>query len=222
MKEKIARIAGIISFVFFAGFIACKEEEKVEPVIPEEQSTVVDQPAKTEEPADTDPETQVKDQPTYLIRAGQHYADQSSFSALNPDTLRFKVMFDSSAIYTTTDPANQGDINKLYGMSDCNSHHQVNSARFGWRWYKGKLEILGYTYKESVRSYALVDAVSLNAWHEYEIIFEANEYIFTLNGKTVKLPRSCSGKGSGYKLFPYFGGDEPAPHDVSIWIEDLP
>jgi hypothetical protein len=25
----------------------------------------------------------------------------------------------------------------------------------------------------------------------------------------------------GYKLFPYFGGDELAPHDVKILIEDL-
>jgi hypothetical protein len=28
-------------------------------------------------------------------------------------------------------------------------------------------------------------------------------------------------KAEGYKLFPYFGGDETAPHNISIWIKEL-
>jgi hypothetical protein len=28
-------------------------------------------------------------------------------------------------------------------------------------------------------------------------------------------------KGKGYRLYPYFGGDETAPHDISIWVKDL-
>jgi hypothetical protein len=28
-------------------------------------------------------------------------------------------------------------------------------------------------------------------------------------------------KGQGYQLYPYFGGDETAPHDINIWIKNL-
>lgn len=38
----------------------------------------------------------------------------------------------------------------------------------------------------------------------------------------VKMPRGCGSKKSvGYKLFPFFGGDEVAPHEVKIEIVDL-
>jgi hypothetical protein len=36
------------------------------------------------------------------------------------------------------------------------------------------------------------------------------------------MPRSSiTAKASGYLLFPYFGGDETAPHDMGIEIKDL-
>jgi hypothetical protein len=35
------------------------------------------------------------------------------------------------------------------------------------------------------------------------------------------MPRkSTTIKAVGYKLYPYFGGDELAPHPVSIWIKE--
>ena len=36
------------------------------------------------------------------------------------------------------------------------------------------------------------------------------------------LPRtSATSKAEGYKLYPYFGGDESAPHDIFIYIKEL-
>ncbi len=36
------------------------------------------------------------------------------------------------------------------------------------------------------------------------------------------MPRaSTTVKSSGYKLYPYFGGDEFAPHDVRVWIKEV-
>jgi hypothetical protein len=55
----------------------------------------------------------------------------------------------------------------------------------------------------------------------YEIIFTDTEYIFHVDNSTVSLPRHCSDDASGYKLYPYFGGDEAAPHEITIEIEDL-
>ncbi len=61
---------------------------------------------------------------SYTIRQGQQFCDQSTFSAVEYSELKFVVKFDSSAVYTTLDPSNQDDINKLYGFSDNNSDHQ--------------------------------------------------------------------------------------------------
>jgi hypothetical protein len=49
----------------------------------------------------------------------------------------------------------------------------------------------------------------------------ADQYKFEVNGKTVLLPRHCSGKYVRYKLYPYFGGDEVAPHDIKIYLNEL-
>ncbi|MDX5422996.1 MAG: hypothetical protein LPK14_12135, partial [Hymenobacteraceae bacterium] len=119
------------------------------------------------------------------------------------------------------DPANQADINKLYGLSDCSTDHHTNSARFGWRWYENRLEIHAYTYLNTVRRSALIGTVALGAPATYELQLKDGEYLFILNGKRLALPRACTGKGEGYQLYPYFGGDETAPHDISIVIKEL-
>lgn len=158
---------------------------------------------------------------TYVIPTGSHYSKQSSAQLLIRGKIKFKVRFDSSAIYQTRDKNNQADINKLYGMSDCGNSHQVNSARFGWRWYNNRLEILAYSYINGQRQSAFVAHVPLNTYNTYEISFGDASYKFTLNSTSVQLPRSCSAEASGYKLFPYFGGDEQSPHEIKIQIQDL-
>ena len=159
----------------------------------------------------------------YTIPQGSHYADKSSLKKVHTEHLRFAVTFDSTAIYTTTDPANQGDINKLYGLSDCGSDHHTNSARFGWRWYRNKLELHAYTYTNKVRKSAYMGEVTLGKATVCEISLEGAQYVFRVDGKTVTLPRACNGTGEGgYQLYPYFGGNETAPHNISIAIQTLP
>jgi hypothetical protein len=157
----------------------------------------------------------------YLIKEGAHDSNQLPAFKQGVDALSFQAKFDSTAIYITAESNNQADINKLYGLSDCNSFHQVNSARFGWRWHNNQLEILAYTYSDKVRDFELLGTASLNAYHHYKIEFTSDSYIFSFDNKIVALSRDCSGNASGYKLYPYFGGDETAPHDIFIWIEDL-
>lgn len=166
-------------------------------------------------PAADDPITE------YFIPAGAHSANQSSYVAISVDTIKFKAQFDNSAIYKNVDPVNQADINKLYGLSDCNSFHHINSARFGWRWYNNELQILAYTYNNSVLTYEFIQAVSLNTYYTYQIILTPTDYIFKLNNTEVKLPRYCNTQLDGYKLYPYFGGDETAPHDITVKIQDV-
>ncbi|HEY4650008.1 MAG TPA: hypothetical protein VIG72_01285, partial [Pontibacter sp.] len=154
------------------------------------------------------------------IKNGEHSAG-APFLARQTDILTFEATFDASAIYQTIDRSNQGDINKLYGLADCRTDHHSNSARFGWRWYNNQLEIHAYTYLNKVRQSELIGVVELNKTYTYRIDLQGNKYIFRLNGTTVEMPRHCTGLAEGYQLYPYFGGDEVAPHDISIAIREL-
>jgi hypothetical protein len=157
----------------------------------------------------------------YRIPKDQHYSEQSAYMPVEYDELKFIVKFDSSAVYTTKDPANQYDINKLYGFADNNALHQQFSARIGWRWSDGALHLFGYIYNNGVVSYEELGTISIGAGHSCSIKVSANSYIFLVDGISVTMPRlSTTVKAKGYKLFPYFGGDETAPHDISIWISE--
>ncbi len=159
----------------------------------------------------------------YTINKGQQYCDQNIFKTVNYSELKFIVKFDSSAIYTTEDAGNQYDINKLYGFSDNDEDHHQFSARFGWRWSNGALRLFGYTYNNSLRSFKELGSVMIGAKNSCSIKVGDGMYIFTLNNKSDTLERkSATPQAVGYKLYPYFGGDEMAPHDIYIWIKDLP
>lgn len=191
---------------FIALFAACEKLEQ--------------EPPKEETPKQETPTESVTGIKKYVIQEGEHHSTLS-FESIELDSLKFKVLFDSSAIYQTLERENQGDLNKLYGLSDCNSYHHTNSARFAWRWYQDKLEIWAYTYLNGERQFQFIENVSLDKFYECEIVFTDKKYLFRLNDKIVEMPRSCSAKAVGYKLFPYFGGDEAAPKDIRIWIEEL-
>lgn len=157
---------------------------------------------------------------TYTIKKGEHYSYSIS-SEFKETTLKFKVIFDSSAIYTTIDPSNQHDINKLYGFSDCGVPHHVESARFGWRWSEDSLRLFAYCYKDSVMSFKELGPISIGKEQSCSIAISGNTYIFNLNGKTETMDRGCTETTSRrLRLFPYFGGNETTPHDITIKIKE--
>ncbi|GHA58572.1 hypothetical protein [Pontibacter akesuensis] len=156
----------------------------------------------------------------YTIPEGAHYCDKNTYKEVRTNYIKFEVIFDSSAVYTTALAGNQGDINKLFGLSDCNSSHHTNSARFGWRWYKNQLELLAYTYLNKKWEYRLLGAVPIGKAVACEIKAEGQQYTFSMDGKTVSMPRACDGDMVGYQLYPYFGGDETAPHAITIKIKE--
>lgn len=157
---------------------------------------------------------------TYVIKKGQQFTG-SITSEVKTTELKFKVMFDSSAIYTTSDPGNQIDINKLYGFSDCGTEHHVHSARFGWRWTNDSLRLFAYCYKNRVLTFHEMGTVLINNEHSCSIKIQGDKYLFNLDGKTHEMERGCNDTlGKRYRLFPFFGGDESAPHDITIKIKE--
>ena len=158
----------------------------------------------------------------YTIQKGKNYCDENGYKAVSVSEMKFVVKFDSTAIYSTVNPDNQLDINKLYGFSDNNSTHQQFSARFGWGWNNNALRLYGYVYNDGIRSSKELGTVRIGSEINCSITVHAKSYLFTLNGVTDSLPRtSTTAKATGYKLYPYFGGDETAPHDIYVWIKEL-
>jgi hypothetical protein len=158
----------------------------------------------------------------YTIPAGGHFCDRNAPQLADVSELFFVVRFDDSAKYQTRDPANQTAINKLFGFSDNAGHHHQFSARFGWCWHRERLELHAYVYNNGVRSTKLLGTVELGKEHSCALRVEPNAYVFTLDGTTETMPReSPQPRARGYKLFPYFGGQEVAPHAVRIWIREF-
>jgi hypothetical protein len=158
----------------------------------------------------------------YLIPRGEHYADKSTYQPVDLTDLRFVVRFDSSAVYQSSRTENQWDINKLYGFSDNAADHHQFSARFGWNWSGGALRLHAYVYNNGERTIRELATVAIGQDTECRIRVAGQAYLFTVNGATVALPRqSKTERARGYRLYPYFGGDEPAPHDIRIWIRPL-
>lgn len=158
----------------------------------------------------------------YIIKQGEHYSTYKQSSLLS-ESLNFAVRFDSSAVYTSPTIENQHDINKLLGFSDCNSLHHQNSARFGWRWLEGQLEIHAYCYVNGLRMSEYIGTVQIGAEVLYSLQITDNEYIFSMSGhQSISMPRgNICDQGLYYTLWPYFGGDETAPHDITIQIKML-
>jgi hypothetical protein len=160
----------------------------------------------------------------YVIEKGGHYSDVSGVSSIETDEFNFVAKFDSSAIYTFTDTLEQLDINKLYGFTEDNlSNDRYNSARIGWRWYKNQLQLFAYCYNKGVlENETMITKVSIGKEVVCSIKNQGASYLFIVDGTSVSMPRkSTSTRFKGYKLFPYFGGTQTAPHNVTILLKDI-
>lgn len=152
---------------------------------------------------------------TYTIQKGQHSSGVHFKPCLAP-AISFKVKFNNTCQYDIG--SDQGDINKLYGFSE--GDHRKNSARIGWRWYHDSLQIFGYTHVDSKFYYHYITSVYQYQEIPCSIIAIGDQYHFTCNGIKIEMARSMYYKDERYYLFPYFGGNIPSPHQVTIEIQE--
>ena len=128
---------------------------------------------------------------------------------------------DQSAVYKTEDPNNQADINKLYGLSDCGTNHMESSIRFGWRWYDDSLEIHWFKHSDSKFSFGKICNVTLGLPFKCSLKIKEDKYVMNVDGNEVEIIRApCGLNYHRYYLYPYFGGDETAPHYIRIKIKN--
>ena len=154
---------------------------------------------------------------TFTIKKGEHRSTRA-IDYSKDKTFDWDIEFDSSAIYKTLDSINQMDINKLIGWSDCGEDHLEASIRFGWRW-NDSLEIHWFKHENGNFSFYKITSVDLCKPHNYKLSIHNWDYEMEVDGVKVFIPRNCVTHSRKYQLFPYFGGDETAPHDITIKIK---
>ena len=159
----------------------------------------------------------------FTIEEGHHYS-QGCHIKLHAGltSLSKEVIFTDSCLYQFDD-ADQLDINKLSGLS-YGLHHK-NSIRFGWRADNGSIKLSLYCYNNGKRS--MLDICNVNVNNTVKLKFEydskklqivasveINDNIYGVR-QAFKMPKFKF----GYFLWPYFGGNKSAPHEMHIWLK---
>jgi len=157
---------------------------------------------------------------TYTIKKC-HHKSTYAYKTTKNESIRFKAIFNESAIYSTKDSLNQLDINKLYGVSDCGCNHMDYSIRFGWRWIDDNLEIHWFRHSNGDFTFDKITNAIIDQPQDYSIEIQEDQYILCVDGVCDTVARvGCSSVDyRRYYLYPYFGGQEKAPHDITIKIK---
>ena len=160
---------------------------------------------------------------TFVIRQGEHYSKPNITRVFSGQKLSFTARFNESARYTFTGDAasDQDAVNKLYGFSDCRRHHMKASARFGWFWQNGALNINAFVHVETGFITVPMGTMKLNKNYDFSIELSPSldSYIFKFDGHEIEIERQCQQQRAiGYHLQPYFGGRQVAPHDIQIKV----
>lgn len=167
---------------------------------------------------------------TYIIKKGKHYPKGFHFNFTFKNSVKFKCKFDESCLYYFDD-GDKHDINKLCGFSTTWFHHR-QSGRIGWRCVNGKeIEIVTYSYNDGTREQHETDILGIvKPNEEFEVSIRDNEdsYIYTFENLNVagSFIRAIDKKQKDwfffhYLLYPYFGGNKTAPHDMKIYLQKL-
>ena len=157
----------------------------------------------------------------FTLYKGFHFSNQPLHKLLwfinKKKRMSYLVTFNESALYVDT-TSDRYDINKLFGFS--NGMHHTNSYRFGWNCLYDKIYLYSYAYVEGVRISNLIGSVDINKQYRCTICVNKNECIFTLidtdNNIEQDIIKITDKKILGYRLWPYFGGNNVAPHKITI------
>ena len=159
-----------------------------------------------------------KPSPNVVIPQGKHKKTRLPRMVRNINLHSFEVTFTESCRYELGND-NQNDSNKIGGYSV--GHHHKNSIRLGWNYnpQKGLIILRDYRYVNGVRSFKKIGELPIGEKVYIEISPEPT-YLKTKDCRAIHISNQALGKGFGYKVNPYFGGQEVAPHKIEILYEN--
>jgi hypothetical protein len=166
----------------------------------------------------------------YLIKKGKHYPSGFHLGLTFTKYIDFECMFSEDCLYDM-EGVDKFDINKLYGFTTTFYHHR-QSARVGWRCIDGEnIQIVTYSYNDGFREpheCDILGVVKPNEKFRCGIVDLETSYLYTfkMNDGTGETTFFHDAKKPDwfffhYLLFPYFGGNKTAPHDMVIYINKL-
>jgi hypothetical protein len=173
---------------------------------------------------------------TYTIEQGNHSASGLNFKIHSGlQSLSFSAILNENCLYDLGNNNNM-DINKIYGIT-WGFQPEKNSFRIGWNCYKqnGLIQYFYYIHNNFTRNPVpsdpydktmLFEALPGLAYeHRFNISFEKTLnrigiYINEDSSLIQYIPFNFSGVPTyGVYNHPYFGGDETAPHNMTLIIE---
>lgn len=156
---------------------------------------------------------------TYTIKKGDFYSDHTFGTCKS--VLAYEIKFDPSCAYLI-DPVEQADINKLFGFCPIYTPHHIKSARFGWRYYKDSLEIHAYIYDKGKNYNYKITSVQFDKYFSYKLTETNTQYIFEVNQIKYVYTKKQKGMATlNLHLYPYFGGNTRAPHEMKLYFKPI-
>ena len=154
------------------------------------------------------------------IPAGQHAPFRLPSLVWYMQVMRYDVLFTDTCMYRINEQ-DQGDINKLFGIGYW-PYHWHNSVRFGWN-YKGgdDIAIYAYWYLNGERASKYLGYVKIGMRHTFVIMPSEKWHNLQVQGRGIACTVHVPGARYGYHLRPYFGGNQVAPHDITIMMDKL-
>lgn len=159
---------------------------------------------------------------TYKIKKGKHRSGIHIRPHFGTKRMAWTVRFDESCTYDIGMP-DQLDVNKLCGIS--HGLHHKDSARFGWTSVGNRIELFAYYYTNGVRSFKSMGVHDIGEDIELYITVSKEFYHMTVQSKSDSIirkdrtERNVKACKYGYMLYPYFGGNQTAPHDVKMSLK---
>jgi len=153
----------------------------------------------------------------YVIKKGKHESI-INIASLYGDGIQSSCKFNESAIYDLENE-NQGDWNKLIGFSEDIRIHE-NSARISWRWNieNEQVELGYYCYVKGEVIKGHLKYVNIDEAFQFMIRDdqEKQNYVIDIYGTYKAVHHGQKHDEKKFWSYPYFGGDEVAPHDIKI------
>lgn len=156
----------------------------------------------------------------YIIEAGTHYSFHFPKLYTGKKTFICKVQFTESCRYDLG-TIDQLDINKLWGVSF--GYHKTNSIRIGWNYnlVTNKIDLYWYIYEDGFRRYNKIDSCEIGEVKEIHLALlpSINEFMMYTNNSNVLVSYRYPSYLIGYYLYPYFGGNISAPHNIKLYMD---
>lgn len=159
----------------------------------------------------------------FFIKKGNHRSGIYPNIYFKMLKTKYEVIFSKDCIYKFND-VDDFDVNKLFGLSF--GFHHTNSIRFGWNVDGDKIAIYAYCYKSGERIMNKITSLSTDITNSFEIkvyddFYELTIYNKISNSTITYITSKPKTVKWGYRLFPYFGGNKTAPHNMEIEMKKI-